>query len=78
MMGTGMMAAGAAIQAIQQTTVKLTVSDGKLKAPGLTGNFTAGNIVSGNGGHHDLASGRLPPRRPLALSASPRMSRWPR
>ena len=41
MMGTGMMAAGAAIQAIQQTTVKLTVSDGKLKAPGLTGSFTA-------------------------------------
>ena len=41
MMGTGMMAAGAAIQAIQQTAVKMTVSDGKLKAPGLTGSFTA-------------------------------------
>ena len=41
MMGTGMMAAGAAIQAIQQATVKMTVSDGKLKAPGLTGSFTA-------------------------------------
>jgi hypothetical protein len=41
MMGTGMMAAGAAIQAIQQATVKMTISDGKLKAPGLTGNFTA-------------------------------------
>ncbi len=41
MMGTGMMAAGAAIQAIQQGTVKMTVSDGKLKAPGLTGSFTA-------------------------------------
>ena len=41
MMGTGMMAAGAAIQAIEQTTVKLTVSDGKRKAPGLTGSFTA-------------------------------------
>jgi len=41
MMGTGMMAAGAAIQAIQQANVKMTVSDGKLKAPGLSGNFTA-------------------------------------
>jgi hypothetical protein len=41
MMGTGMMAAGAAIQAIQQVAVKMTVSDGKLKAPGLTGSFTA-------------------------------------
>ena len=41
MMGMGMMAAGAAIQAIQQATVKMTVSDGKLKAPGLTGSFTA-------------------------------------
>ncbi len=40
-MGTGMMAAGAAIQAIQQATVKMTVTDGKLKAPGLTGTFTA-------------------------------------
>jgi hypothetical protein len=41
MMGTGMVAAGAAIQAIQQGAVKMTISDGKLTAPGLTGSFTA-------------------------------------
>jgi hypothetical protein len=41
MMGTGMMAAGAAIQAIQQSAVTMTITDGKLKAPGLAGDFTA-------------------------------------
>src|SRR5215469_9291854 len=41
MMSTGTIAAGAAIQAIQQGAVKLTIGDGKLKAPGLTGSFTA-------------------------------------
>jgi hypothetical protein len=39
-MGTGMMAAGAAMQAIQQAAVKVVISDGKLKAPGLSGSFT--------------------------------------
>ncbi|HKF61835.1 MAG TPA: hypothetical protein VKB42_10780 [Dongiaceae bacterium] len=41
MMGTGMLAAGGAIQAIQQGAVKMTISEGKLKAPGLAGSFTA-------------------------------------
>jgi hypothetical protein len=41
MMGTGMLAAGGAIQAIQQGAVKLTIGDGKLTAPGLSGSFTA-------------------------------------
>jgi hypothetical protein len=41
MLGTGMLAAGAAVQAIQQGAVKMTISDGKLKAPGLSGSFTA-------------------------------------
>jgi hypothetical protein len=41
MMGTGMMAAGAAIQAIQQSAVRMTITDGRLKAPGFMGNFTA-------------------------------------
>jgi hypothetical protein len=41
MMGTGMMAAGAAVQAIQQTAVKMTISDGRLTAPGLQGSFKA-------------------------------------
>ena len=41
MMGTGLIAAGGAIQAIQQGAVKMTIGDGKLKAPGLTGSFAA-------------------------------------
>jgi hypothetical protein len=41
MMGTGMAAAGAAVQAIQQAAVKLTLSNGKLTAPGLQGSFDA-------------------------------------
>jgi hypothetical protein len=41
MMGTSMMAAGAAAQAIQQAAVKMTISDGKLTAPGLQGSFNA-------------------------------------
>jgi len=40
MMGESMMAAGIAVQAIQQAAVKMHISDGKLKAPGLTGSFT--------------------------------------
>lgn len=40
-MGTGMVAAGAALQAIQQTAVKMAITDGTLKAPGLTGKFEA-------------------------------------
>jgi hypothetical protein len=41
MMGTGMLAAGGAIQVIQQGAVKLTIGDGKLTAPGLAGSFAA-------------------------------------
>jgi hypothetical protein len=41
MMGTSMMAAGAAAQTIQQAAVKMTISDGKLTAPGLQGSFNA-------------------------------------
>jgi len=40
-MGTGMVALGAALQAIQQVAVKMAITDGTLKAPGLTGNFNA-------------------------------------
>lgn len=41
MMGTGMMAAGAAVQAIEQAATKLALSNGKLTAPGLQGSFDA-------------------------------------
>jgi hypothetical protein len=41
MMGTGMMAAGAAVQAIEQAGSKLHISNGKLTAPGLQGTFDA-------------------------------------
>jgi hypothetical protein len=40
MMGTSMMAAGIAMQAIQEAAVKINLTDGKLKAPGLTGSFS--------------------------------------
>jgi hypothetical protein len=40
MMGTGMAAAGVAMQAIQQAAVKMAISDGKLKAPAVSGSFT--------------------------------------
>jgi hypothetical protein len=39
-MSAGMAAAGMAVQAIQQAAVKLGISDGQLKAPGLSGKFT--------------------------------------
>jgi hypothetical protein len=38
-MGAGMAAAGMAVQAIQQAAVKVKISDGQLKAPGLSGKF---------------------------------------
>lgn len=41
MMGSGMVALGAALQAIQQVAVKMAITDGTLKAPGLAGNFNA-------------------------------------
>lgn len=45
MMGTGMMAAGAAVQAIEQAASKLVISNGKLTAPGVQGTFDA-NVSS--------------------------------